>query len=121
VSYPSAKASELPDSTTILDSFHPKSCPLPLGRSVTEVSISTGVYSDRTDPTVSNSMWTNKLFYRGKSMYLLSKDQSFTTSLKLPTFFTKLVVRIKRESRASAFIPVKSEKIISWNHIPRGK
>jgi len=73
VSYPSAKASELPDSTTILDPFHPKSCPLPLGRSVTEVSISTGVYSDRTDPTVNNSMWTDKLFHRGKSVYLIAK------------------------------------------------
>gem|GEM_PF-5366950 len=32
VSYPSAKASELPDSTTILDPFHPKSCPLAFGQ-----------------------------------------------------------------------------------------
>ena len=87
MSYPSAKASELPDSTTILDPFHPRSRPLPLGRSVTEVSISTGVDSDRTDPTVSNSMWADKLFYRGKSVYLLSKSLSFTASPKLSTFF----------------------------------
>jgi len=32
VSYPSAKASELPDSTTILYPFHPKSCPLAFGQ-----------------------------------------------------------------------------------------
>ena len=51
MSYSSAEASELPASTTILDPFHPRSCPLALGRPVTEVAISAGVNSGMPFPT----------------------------------------------------------------------
>jgi len=65
VSYSSAEAqaSCFSDHTR---SLPPQELPPAFG-SVAEVSISTGVDSDRTDPTITNSMWAKKVFLFGGS------------------------------------------------------
>jgi hypothetical protein len=40
-----------------------------------------------------HAMFIHKLFRRGKSVYLLSKDRSFTASPKTPTFFIRMLKR----------------------------
>jgi len=107
VSYSSAEASELPASTTMLDPFHPRSCPLPLGRSVTEATISTGVNSDRTDPTVTNSARAKKSFYSWEARIC-------------KTFFPQPTIKVwKRICFTTFLIPIWSWLIFcSWGAYP---